>query len=260
MIKRRFYKIDHGDRDNDDASDTSSSSDSEIESEPEATDDESEGDDGVSAPELQQDGEACSSSSGYESEDSSANEIDIDSSGQPINEEDDETGSESERESLIHRQFSDKSSAKLQEKDSNIMEEKDLSLANFPACVLKCKSVFKCRICPRIVCLNEETLMAHLKSKRHARSEKLLNEGRLKAVLNSDGEIDNEVEDSPAKQTAQKPTPVKDKPKKGKRRQDRPQRGHNKRLKKKKTEHNSDVPRTAQSNENLSKKRRKHEK
>ncbi|KAL5571328.1 hypothetical protein UlMin_020925 [Ulmus minor] len=259
MIKRRFYKIDHGNRDNDDASDSSSSSsDSEIESEPEATDDESEGDDGVSAPELQQDGEACSTSSGYESEDSSANEIDIDSSGQPINEEDDETGSE--RESLIHRQFSDKSSAKLQEKDSNIMEEKDLSLANFPACVLKCKLVFKCRICPRIVCLNEETLMAHLKSKRHARSEKLLNEGRLKAVLNSDGEIDNEVEDSPAKQTAQKPTPVKDKPKKGKRRQDRPQRGQNKRLKKKKTEHNSDVPRTAQSNENPAKKRRKHKK
>lgn len=35
---------------------------------------------------------------------------------------------------------------------------------------------------------------------RHARSEKLLNGGRLKATLNSDGEIDNE--DTPAKQDA----------------------------------------------------------
>lgn len=32
-------------------------------------------------------------------------------------------------------------------------------------CVLKSKSVFKCRLCPRIVCLTEETLKAHLTSK-----------------------------------------------------------------------------------------------
>lgn len=31
--------------------------------------------------------------------------------------------------------------------------------------VLKRNSVFKCRICPRIVCLSEETLKAHLSSK-----------------------------------------------------------------------------------------------
>jgi len=37
--------------------------------------------------------------------------------------------------------------------------------ADFADCVLKCKSVFKCRLCPRIVCLSEETIKAHLNSK-----------------------------------------------------------------------------------------------
>lgn len=32
-------------------------------------------------------------------------------------------------------------------------------------CVIKCKSVFKCRLCPRIVCLSEDTIKAHLNSK-----------------------------------------------------------------------------------------------
>ncbi|KAG1346968.1 putative histone-lysine N-methyltransferase SETD1B [Cocos nucifera] len=73
--------------------------------------------------------------------------------------------------------------------DSNDPIEADLS-----SCILKCKSVFKCRLCPRIVCLNEETVKQHLKSKRHARSKKLLGEGRLKLMLNSDGEIEEEQE------------------------------------------------------------------
>eukprot|EP00262_Sarcandra_glabra_P020061 TRINITY_DN787_c1_g1_i1.p1 TRINITY_DN787_c1_g1~~TRINITY_DN787_c1_g1_i1.p1 ORF type:complete len:122 (-),score=29.10 TRINITY_DN787_c1_g1_i1:232-597(-) len=59
---------------------------------------------------------------------------------------------------------------------------------------MKCNSVFKCRLCPRIVCLTEDTLRLHLKSKRHTRSKKLLNEGRLKLMLNSDGEIDEDQE------------------------------------------------------------------
>lgn len=37
--------------------------------------------------------------------------------------------------------------------------------SNLPDCVVKCKSVFKCRLCPRIVCLSEETLRDHLTSK-----------------------------------------------------------------------------------------------
>lgn len=56
MIKRRFYKIDHGDRDASDPS--SSSSDSEIEAE--ATE-ESEDD---AMPEVKQDDDAGSTSSG----------------------------------------------------------------------------------------------------------------------------------------------------------------------------------------------------
>lgn len=43
--------------------------------------------------------------------------------------------------------------------------EKDKTHFDMTDCVLKCKSVFKCRLCPRIVCLSEETLKAHLNSK-----------------------------------------------------------------------------------------------
>lgn len=39
-----------------------------------------------------------------------------------------------------------------------------------------------------------------VKLQKHARSEKLLKEGRLKAMINSDGELDDEV--VPAKQKA----------------------------------------------------------
>ena len=37
--------------------------------------------------------------------------------------------------------------------------------ADFPNCILKCKSVFKCKLCPRLICLNEEMVKIHLKSK-----------------------------------------------------------------------------------------------
>ena len=60
MIKRRFYKVDHGDRDGPDPS--SSSSDSELEVEPEASEDESE--DYAIAEVKPNDNEAGSTSSG----------------------------------------------------------------------------------------------------------------------------------------------------------------------------------------------------
>lgn len=31
--------------------------------------------------------------------------------------------------------------------------------------ILKCKSVYKCKLCPRIMCLSEEMLRVHLESK-----------------------------------------------------------------------------------------------
>ncbi|RRT71503.1 hypothetical protein B296_00018848, partial [Ensete ventricosum] len=66
--------------------------------------------------------------------------------------------------------------------------------ADFANYILKHKSVFKCRLCPRIVCLSEDTVKTHLKSKRHARSRKLLGEGRLRLMLNSNGEIEEDQE------------------------------------------------------------------
>ncbi|KAF8026855.1 hypothetical protein BT93_F3371 [Corymbia citriodora subsp. variegata] len=187
MIKRRFFKVDHDD--NDGGSD-SSSSESELELQPEVAG-ESEGDgdddDDVGEAEAKVDPESPSSSSGYESEDSSVNEVGADSS---VNEEDDESGT---RLPLINdSQLSSKGREDNTEPKGETLDEKDPIPADALEYILCSKSVYKCRICPRVVCLKEETLKTHLKSKKHARSEKLLKEGRLKAMLNSDGEIEHQ--------------------------------------------------------------------
>lgn len=70
MIKRRFYREEHGDR-NEEASDSSSSSSSFSDSEIQ----ESENDE-VSVAQVQDEAESCSTSSGYESEEISGNVID----------------------------------------------------------------------------------------------------------------------------------------------------------------------------------------
>ncbi|KAG5535351.1 hypothetical protein RHGRI_023199 [Rhododendron griersonianum] len=186
MIKRRFYRNDHGDGDN--ASDSSSSSDSELDAEA-AEETEVEDDDVAVVREYHK---ASSSSSGYASEDSSANEVNVDSSGLPTNDDEIEAGNVGQP--AIKRHSSRKSDAEIVDPLSNTVAEKDSSPSDV-GYILKCKSVFKCRLCPRIVCLTEETLMTHLKSKRHARSEKLLSEGRLKLMLNSDGEIEEGEEE-----------------------------------------------------------------
>ncbi|KAM2294314.1 hypothetical protein ACFX1S_034233 [Malus domestica] len=69
MIKRRFYKLEHGDKDG--PSNSSSSSNSEIE--PQATDDSDEEEEYDAVEQLKDDAQSCSTSSGYQSEDSSAN-------------------------------------------------------------------------------------------------------------------------------------------------------------------------------------------
>eukprot|EP00271_Cylindrocystis_brebissonii_P011418 TRINITY_DN2893_c0_g1_i1.p1 TRINITY_DN2893_c0_g1~~TRINITY_DN2893_c0_g1_i1.p1 ORF type:complete len:508 (+),score=162.16 TRINITY_DN2893_c0_g1_i1:326-1849(+) len=51
-------------------------------------------------------------------------------------------------------------------------------------------TVFKCRVCPKVVCLSEATMQAHLQSKGHTRSMKKLAEGRLQFFVNSDGEVE----------------------------------------------------------------------
>lgn len=187
MIKRRFYRNDHGDGDNISDS-SSSSSDSELEAEVAEEETEVEND----VADVREYHEASSSSSGYESEDSSVNEVDIDSSGLQTNDDDIDAGNFGQP--AIKRHSSLKSDAEIEDPLSNTVAEKDSSPCDV-GYILKCKSVFKCRLCPRIVCLTEETLMTHLKSKRHARSEKLLSEGRLKLMLNSDGEIEEGEEE-----------------------------------------------------------------
>ncbi|EOY04064.1 Uncharacterized protein TCM_019327 [Theobroma cacao] len=186
MIKRRFYKFEHGDKDN--VSDSSSSS-SDSELDVEATEESESESEEEAVAQVKETDQTCSTSSGYESEDSSANEVGVDSAGL-IDDDNDET--DDDREIFIKDKLPSKHGAQMLETISNTPTKEDSLPDDFPTCILKCKSVFKCKLCPRIVCLNEETMRAHLKSKRHARSEKLLKEGRLKTTLNSDGEIENQ--------------------------------------------------------------------
>ncbi|KAG2710757.1 hypothetical protein I3843_04G042400 [Carya illinoinensis] len=226
MIKRRFYKLEHADKDQ--ASDSSSSSDSELEAE--AIDD---SDDDVVA-EVKENEESCSTSSGL-----------------TIVDDDAETGNE--RQILTDSHLSGKCGSEALETHSNIMAEKELLPADIPACIMKCKSVFKCRICPRIICLNEETLRAHLDSKRHARSEKLLNEGRLKAILNSDGEIENQ--ETPAEMNAR----ILALPLNNKKRKSRNRLGEEKRQIKKEMGYEENIKKARKLTKGPSKKRHKNE-
>ncbi|XP_020977049.1 uncharacterized protein LOC107639476 isoform X2 [Arachis ipaensis] len=182
MIKRRFYKVDHGGRDASDAS--SSSSDSEIEAE--ATDESESEDDEMLEPEVKQDNNDDDAGSA--------------SSGLFLSEDDD--GTLNERPKSKNKELSRRDHEVLEKKSKVLVDENKSVPVDALSYILKCKSVFKCRICPRIICLNEAMLRDHLQSKRHAHSEKLLNEGRLKAILNSDGEIENlDVSDVEANDT-----------------------------------------------------------
>lgn len=215
MIKRRFHKGGHGG----DSSDSSSSSDSDSDSIPEVEEpkenEQEQAEDQDDEKEEGQEGDdvaieidtlekkkkkknkrkkrPSSSGSGYESEDSSINEVTVDSSGLLASEEEStERGGEGS-------QFTEK--AGTRETQEAVSKSADGTLnfddslrSEFADCILKCKSVFKCRLCPRIVCLSEDTVKAHLTSKKHARSKKLLGEGRLKSMLCSDGEIEEDLE------------------------------------------------------------------
>ncbi|GAB2216201.1 hypothetical protein Droror1_Dr00023971 [Drosera rotundifolia] len=194
MIKRRFYRLEHAERDGDADSQSSSSSESETESESESgvlakcsdedsdavgNEEEDESDRGeqtlprVPLPEL------SSSSSGYESEDSSGDELDPES-----NSADEEgIGKKLDGKKIIVTNLASNGSHEIAR-----TEPKTPLPDNLSRCVLKHKSVLKCKICPKIVCLNEDSLRTHLESKRHSRSEKLLNDGRLKRILNNNGE------------------------------------------------------------------------
>lgn len=268
MIKRRFYRQEHGERDGA-SSDSSSSSDSDLEAQsapdsdtesqpqpdPEAASDAADDDDDDNN--VDDDGHAplrprlpSSSSSGYESEDSSANEIDADSGGIHTVDGDSESGREGEK-------LSD--NLTLGNENGRIAEAlaKDHPVTDdIPTCILRCKSVFKCRLCPKIVCLNMESLRAHLQSKRHARSEKLLNDGRLKRILNSDGE-EEVVSDDDGETHAERHARIVALAQGNPKNKSRGRQRQRQRLKRKKQKNASEAPNSGQQMENRSKRRRK---
>ncbi|KAK6927908.1 hypothetical protein RJ641_006499 [Dillenia turbinata] len=248
MIKRIFYNIEHGDKDEASES-SSSSSDSEVEAE--ATEETELEDD--EAQEVKEDKESFSTSSGYESGDSSGNEVDVNSSG--LLTEVDAVVTETDKQHHSDNKASDKRDAETLETYTGVAAEKNSIADNWAGCILECKSVFKCRLCPRIVCLTEETLMAHLKSKRHARSEKLLNEGRLKLMLNSDGEIEEERE-THAERHARTVAVAKDPG--DQKRKNRGRQRQRMRLKRKKMIEDSDAAKAGESSKHQVKKRRKN--
>ncbi|KAK8940141.1 hypothetical protein KSP40_PGU002816 [Platanthera guangdongensis] len=59
------------------------------------------------------------------------------------------------------------------------IDPNDLVQAEIAKFILKCKSTFKCRLCSRILCLNEATVRAHLTSKKFSREIRLVKVGRL---------------------------------------------------------------------------------
>ncbi|KAF2313824.1 hypothetical protein GH714_013667 [Hevea brasiliensis] len=158
MIKRRFYREEHGDRDapslDSSSSDSSSSSSSDSEVEAEAT---KESEDHAVVAEPKENDEFCSSSSVYESKDISADDIDVDLAG--FTNEDDGTGNE--KQIPVGPRLSSKHGAGILKKEFNGEAQKESEPADMP-------------------------------DFRHARSAKLLKENRLKAMLNSDGEIENQ--------------------------------------------------------------------
>lgn len=44
-------------------------------------------------------------------------------------------------------------------------KEKSTGAEELDSCILKCKSVFRCKLCPRIICLSEKIVKQHLESK-----------------------------------------------------------------------------------------------
>jgi len=73
----------------------------------------------------------------------------------------DDAGAINERRMLFNKDLL----SKRDTENSDVIAEKKTLPADVPSCVLKHKSVFKCKICPRITCLSEDTLRDHLQSK-----------------------------------------------------------------------------------------------
>ncbi|GAB2288876.1 hypothetical protein Dimus_023183 [Dionaea muscipula] len=260
MIKRVFYRQERGEKDDASDSESSSSSDSDLEaqtsdgSEAAESEDDDNGDHDKPPPlksHAPSTSTSSSSSSGYESENSSAEELDpVDSSGLLIG--DDSSGIEIVGRKLVGTQLPREENNQIAKTDTkNVPLPEDLA-----KCILKHKSVFKCRLCPKIVCLNEDSLRNHLNSKRHSRSEKLLNDGRLKRMLNSDGEeiVLEEVGETHAERYTRILALTQEKPKK----KNKGRQRQRQRLKRKQGIKSSIMDDAGQGTESHTKKRRKN--
>ncbi|KAH7283971.1 hypothetical protein KP509_34G033400 [Ceratopteris richardii] len=176
MIKRQFYSLEHRSSENRASSESSSSSSSERDASSQSSSDD---DDEVqlSSHDRQQEGEV----------DEDEEDVSIPEKCPYTNDIDDEEGIPSPEQIArpgIANQWADLVAETMNEKVADFADE----------CVLSCKKVLKCRLCPKTICLSKESMQAHLASKKHARSVRLMSEGRLKVMLNSDGEEEEQGE------------------------------------------------------------------
>ncbi|KAH9305469.1 hypothetical protein KI387_009873, partial [Taxus chinensis] len=185
MIKRQFYRADHADNDN--ASDDSSSSSEADSVEPHEEELEEEAEAPVeSSPESGYQSEDGSDGggdfnvaeeSGYQSEDGSDSGEELNTAEGKIQSDDNE-----ETESLQDRLKQNRSIDLVKDRVNRAIEsaqskhsnqwaeavdetERDRGLHDLDDCVIQCKSVFRCKLCPRIICLSVDSINMHVDSK-----------------------------------------------------------------------------------------------
>lgn len=186
MFKRQFYAVDHADNGQDSSSD--------------------ESDLGTSDDDSDEENEEVAQRSGGSSDDEAA----ASEEGSDEDEDDDDEMRDSESEDEEWSAFRDRNIKVVQPIDSSYFLSKKSAEASVDGkehtktenveepvgdgVVLRIRGVLKCRLCVKVLCLSDETMKAHLQSKRHAKSLKRLAAGKLKVQLNSDGEEEDEAE------------------------------------------------------------------
>ncbi|CAM6106348.1 unnamed protein product [Calypogeia fissa] len=194
MFKRQFYALEHSNRGDSASSSSSSSLDtaSDVEGGRDVEDDgawpaSSHESDATSEEEVVEAEGATSAHSDVVSSDDESDGVAEGSDG-----EDGETSDIEPRESQRKRTLSNQWAEAVDDDESERVLQK--FEGSTVICVGESNKVFKCRVCPKVVCLSEQSMEAHLASKRHARSLKQLAEGTLKVQLDSDGEEEEEGE------------------------------------------------------------------
>ncbi|KAI5059314.1 hypothetical protein GOP47_0025633 [Adiantum capillus-veneris] len=194
MIKRQFYSLEHRSRDNGASSGSSTSSSSAHDGAASSS-----AEDEPTSPALEQQEDEVSSpviSAADEDRDRNKTSNHDLATGEPVfqnldNKNNDDVYPKTKQKkkqkspkSDLSNQWADLVAETLNEEASDFADE----------CVVSCKKVLKCRLCPKTICLSRDSMQAHLVSKKHARSLKLMSEGRLKVMLNSDGEEEEQGE------------------------------------------------------------------